>query len=106
MQTLTVMKAEGLQLVKTDDQDKDISPRGINLCAQVAAFYPVCERVDIYETIHGHIAAFAKKPGSFVPGQEGKPARMNAEDMQFFANLEGLRWFEATTGTITVSFEN
>lgn len=95
-----------LKFLKNDESDTTISSRGIAVCVQVAAFYPVADRVVVYQTLHGHIAEFMKKPGTYVPGRESQPARLNAKDAVFFSGLEGLRWFEVTCGVIRVAFEN
>ena len=68
--------------------------------------YKLIERVDIYVTLHGHIAIMQRKPENVPMGMAGKPARMNAEDTKFFAELPAMRWFEIATDKLSIAFDD
>lgn len=94
-----------MNIIHNDPFVSPINCAQMALIRQVTEQYPIKEDVELFETVHGHIAMLNFKKGHFIPFHKESAARLDAESLKFWSHLAPkLRWFEVGHGTISIAF--
>lgn len=95
-----------LNIIKNDSDVAELCVSSEEMLLAVIKQFSLNSEVILFETIHGHIAMMKVKEGHFVQGDEGKPARLGIEELNFLKGLSVFRHIEATTDQIKIGFTN
>jgi len=89
--------------------ENDVTPPTIisyEMFDQIIEHFPLQEKAELGQTIHGHIITFFFNEGTFPLGSENNPRCLGLEDLTFLANLKIIRWVEASNGKLKIGFKN
>lgn len=103
---MSVINPDMPTVIHADDCVQELNKGGHEIISKVMSRYESYPMASLHETLHGHIVTINRTKNCYVPGSEGKPARMTPEDAEFFLSLgENIRWFEMYTDRILLGIE-
>jgi len=93
------------EIIKNSDDVKDLNAEQYAMLELFMDMnhFDLCDKVFLFETIHGHIAEIEKK--SFNKLLAHKTARLDQNDLRVLAAISQFtRWIEVTQGSIMIAF--
>lgn len=103
MGTKTILSLSDLRVRLNDDSTKVLSEKQFSLVLDTVNEYELMPEIEVFETVHGHIAQMTRREGRYTLGSEGKPARLDKNDLVFFTAMgDNLRHFELSTNRVLI----